>query len=315
MRILVTAVGGDIGYGVGKILRKSGIAEFTVGCDIHREHPGDLYFNECEIVPMASSSEYLGALVRIARAHRIDLIVPASEPELRLLHEKGLLTEIDGISVLMPNEKSMDVGFDKLRTANFLRANGLPYPWTISVTDGPPLFLPCVYKGRFDAGSRGIEIITDLNQTSLASLPSDGIWQELLEPPEEEYTCGLYRSSFGEVRYIIFKRKLVAGSTKFGVVCRRQPQIETLLSSLAHHLELIGSINVQLRLTECGPIIFEINPRFSSTLVFRHLLGFEDVIWSIMERFGKPLAPYVPPNEGVSFFKGTDELILPKALQ
>lgn len=311
MRVLVTAVGGDIGYGIGKILRDSGIAEFSVGCDIHGDHPGELFFSKCEIVPRANVDGYLEALSRIARAHRIDLIIPASEPELRLLYSNGVLSDIDGIPLMVANKKALHVGFDKLETAGFLRENGLLHPWTVSTDTGPPLSLPCVFKERFGAGGRGVEIVTQANSPLLSNAPAGGIWQELLEPDDEEYTCGVYRSSGGEVRSIVIKRKLVAGSTRFGVVCRDRPEIESLLDSVAVHLNLRGSVNAQLRLTKKGPTIFEINPRFSSTLVFRHLLGFQDVIWSILERSGQSLPFYEAPAGGTAFFKGTDEIILP----
>jgi len=45
-------------------------------------------------------------------------------------------------------------------------------------------------------------------------------------------------------------------------------------------------MNVQLRLTEQGPRVFEINPRFSSTVLMRHRIGFSDVLWSIQEAEG-----------------------------
>jgi carbamoyl-phosphate synthase large subunit len=47
MKILVTGIAGDFGYGIGRILKDSGITEHLVGCDIHNEHPGKLVFNSC----------------------------------------------------------------------------------------------------------------------------------------------------------------------------------------------------------------------------------------------------------------------------
>ena len=49
------------------------------------------------------------------------------------------------------------------------------------------------------------------------------------------------------------------------------------------NLNLNGSINIQLRLTKNGPRVFEINPRFSSTALMRHRIGFSDVLWAIDE--------------------------------
>jgi carbamoyl-phosphate synthase large subunit len=48
-------------------------------------------------------------------------------------------------------------------------------------------------------------------------------------------------------------------------------------------------MNVQLRLTAAGPRVFEINPRFSSTALMRHRIGFSDVLWSLDEAAGRPV--------------------------
>ena len=36
-------------------------------------------------------------------------------------------------------------------------------------------------------------------------------------------------------------------------------------------------------------MIFEINPRFSSTVLMRNYLGFTDLLWSLQEKFGLKL--------------------------
>src|SRR3546814_6554984 len=60
--------------------------------------------------------------------------------------------------------------------------------------------------------------------------------------------------------------------------------IESLCATVARALDLRGSINIQLRLGSRGPMIFEINHRFSSTVVFRHRLDFSDLLWSLQEQ-------------------------------
>jgi carbamoyl-phosphate synthase large subunit len=55
---------------------------------------------------------------------------------------------------------------------------------------------------------------------------------------------------------------------------------------IAQGLDLRGSMNIQLRLTDMGPRVFEINPRFSSTVLMRHRIGFSDVLWALDEAEG-----------------------------
>ena len=123
-----------------------------------------------------------------------------------------------------------------------------------------------------------------------------------------EFTCGLYRSASGTVRAIILKRELIGGFSGYGEVIEN-PQIEALLIELAEKLELRGSINVQLRISNGKPVVFEINPRFSSTVLFRHMLGFQDLVWAVEERLGLSLSPYQGVQSGCKFYKGFQEYI------
>ena len=63
-------------------------------------------------------------------------------------------------------------------------------------------------------------------------------------------------------------------------------EVLEMCRKIAKGIELEGSMNIQLILTDSGPRIFEINPRFSSTVLMRHKLGFCDLLWAIDESQG-----------------------------
>ena len=48
-------------------------------------------------------------------------------------------------------------------------------------------------------------------------------------------------------------------------------------------------MNIKLRITKSGPLIFEINPRFSFTLLMRHRFRFCDLLWTLSEARGLPV--------------------------
>ena len=137
----------------------------------------------------------------------------------------------------------------------------------------------------------------------------DYIVQEFINDKNGEFTCGLYRSRKGEIRKLIFKRELTGGYSGYGEVIENN-EINLLLETLAVKLNLIGSINVQLRINDNLPKIFEINPRFSSTVLFRHLFGFKDLEWSIIDQLGDDLGVYIEPKPGGKFYKGFNEYIV-----
>lgn len=310
MNILITGIAGDIGNGIGRILGESTYAENIIGCDIHDQHSGQFVFNACEVIPRADDEGYLKALVSVVKKHKVNVVIPTSEAELRFLFKRGISAELNGIPLIMANKEALRIGFDKLETANFLRNHNLPFPWTETVADHDPRKLPCIIKSRFGAGSQDVRIVGDIHTVApLRLLFADYIWQELVGTSEDEYTCGVYRSSLGDIRTIVFRRRLSAGTTSYGVV-EVNPLIDQVCIDIANALKLVGSINVQLRLTSRGAIVFEINPRFSSTVVFRHKLGFEDVIWSLSERLNGVLPQYHNKTfPGQKIFRRFEEVI------
>jgi carbamoyl-phosphate synthase large subunit len=308
--VLVTGCGGDIGQGICRILKMSNSAWKVFGCDIHEDHIGPLLFDSCERIVRADDKKYFQSIRKILRKYAVDLIIPMSEAEIGQFVEHGYFASFEDTPVLLANEEAVRVGLDKLETVNFLRTHGLEYPWTEVVKNAHPRQVPCVVKMRWGQGSKNFVKLTDERLVPFFkdTRPED-LWQELLLPENEEYTCGLYRTKRKEIRTIVIRRKLQGGLTGSGTVVRSGP-ISKYLEKIAESLNLQGSINVQLRCTNRGPVAFEINPRFSSTVVFRHLLGFQDLIWSLCELKDMPLGPYQEVKEDIRIYRGVCEYIV-----
>ncbi len=305
-KILVTGCGGDIGLAVGRILLDEKAADSVIGCDIQEDHAGKVFFDRCFVIERATAPNYIDTLLRLVKEEGIDLVIPTSEPELRTLCANDFFGRRE--LFLTANQKAMEIGFDKYRTAEFLQKNGLPHPWTQIAADGRPQEFPCILKSRTGCGSKDVCILTEEQYHRQKDYGEDDIFQELIAEDDAEYTCGVFRSSSGEVRSIILRRKLRGDVTGSGVV-EDNDTIRDLLCRLADAVELLGSINVQLRL-RCGiPYVFEINPRFSSTVRFRHLLGFSDVLWSVEDLRGMNLSEYTPADAGIHFYKIYDDVV------
>ncbi len=313
MKILVTGVGGDIGNSIGRILKSSNVSSHLLGCDISGKSNWASTFDELLIVPRADSPDYLTELARLVEKLNIDVIIPTSEPELRRLFLEGIDQHYCGAKVIMANREALSVGFDKLATAELLKANGLPFPWTLPVDGGEPIALPCIMKNRFGAGGNDVRVVTAKDSTNAlrSVFGADFIWQEHIGSPEDEYTCGVFRGENRSTRIIAFKRKLSAGITTYAEVVKNDA-IEQLCIDIAEAIKLSGAINVQLRFRGNQPVVFEINPRFSSTVMFRHVLGYRDVLWALSERVAGTLPPYVNvPMTGTKVVRDFGETVLP----
>jgi len=308
--ILVTGCGGDIGQSVGKILNQNSNVDCLIGCDISNQNAGQFIFKNFFLGVPCSHEGYVESIEDVVLKHKIDLIIPIAEPELRFLSNSKILNKIGQAKIVCANEKSLEIGFDKLKTANFLEENDLPFPKTelmSSITE--QLVFPVIIKSRTGSGSSAIYIANnEVDFNYLKYKHPDFIVQEFLSSDDGEFTCGVFRSNNGVVRSIVLKRELTGGYSGYGEVVHNST-ITKVLSTIAEKLDLRGSINVQLRLTSKGPVVFEINPRFSSTVLFRHMFGFEDLKWSIQDKTEQEVSAYKEVEAGKKFYKGFSEYI------
>jgi len=309
INILVTGCGGDIGQSIGKILNEYGIVNNLYGCDISDKNAAKFIYSNFFLGLPCKDPNYISNLEKIVQEKEIDFIIPISEPELRFF-SKANINKIGTAELILASAEALEVGFDKLNTADFLKKENLPFPITHSIDDIETIEkFPVIMKSRTGSGSSNVSIVKD-NDTfiSIKKGNPDFIVQEFLDGDNGEYTCGVYRSKGGIIRSIILKRELMGGFTGYGEVIANK-EIDKLLHDIAEKLYLVGSINVQLRLTSKGPVVFEINPRFSSTVRFRHLFDFKDVEWSIEDKLGLPISDYTETAIGKKLYKGFNEYI------
>lgn len=304
--VLVSGASGDIGIGIGRILKSENF-QYVYGCDITEDNWGVCVFDKILTVPRANENNYIEELIGIINKLKIDLFIPSSEAEIKvLINFREDLEARLGCKVLIADANTVNIALDKLCTANFLKENDINYPWTIKVEQNLPLAFPCIFKPISGQGSKGLEIIKNSSRASELLNSTGYIFQELLIPDEQEYTCGVFRSKTGEFRAIHINRTLSGGFTNKGTIIEHE-EIDNYVRRITEALNVKGAVNMQLRLTDIGPVLFEINPRLSSTVVFRHKLGFEDLLWAIEDLADLPLRNYIKPKNGAQFYRGLSE--------
>lgn len=308
INILLLGAGGDIGQSIYKIMSEIKWIQKTVGTDININSASSLLLDKFYRVPKCNDLAYMGKISQIINEENISLILPVSEPEIRHFFQ-NTIESINNIPLILANSFSLSIGLDKLKTIEFLRDNNLPYPKTQKQNANLDLDYPIIAKSNKGSGSKSIIKIEDeIDLIYVNRKFPHHILQEFLPEDEGEYTCGLFCSSKGEIRHIIFKRDLLSGFSVFGEVVENE-SINQLLIKIANLLKLKGSINVQLRIVKGIPYIFEINPRFSSTVKFRDLFGFKDVLWVLEDQLNSEISIYKKPPIGSKFFKGFNEYI------
>jgi carbamoyl-phosphate synthase large subunit len=282
--VLITGIGGDIAQGVASILRESRPDLYLIGVDVHSQHGGGLFVDVVEVVPSATEIDYCNRLRAVIAKHGVKILIPMTEPELGVLYPFSDI--FPGVHPVTAGAQVVAAGLDKLATIQAVKQLGLSVPWTLPVTEAPPPSFPCILKSRYGSGSRVVFRLENSRDSDYFSRKyTDAIYQELLEPADREVTCAVYRTRDGETMCLQMLRRLTGGLTGWAKTINDQ-ETSNMCIKIAEGLDLRGSMNVQLRLTEQGPRVFEINPRFSSTVLMRHQIGFSDVLWSIQEAEG-----------------------------
>jgi len=309
--ILVTGCGGDIGQSIGKILLKSKYTKNLFGIDISNKNAAQFIYPNFSIGVPFTHPDYLQRLELFIDKHDIDLIIPIAEPELRFFSEQNILKTIGKAKMITASALALEIGFDKFKTAEFLKRENLPFPETFLAKSLKRIDnFPVILKSKTGSGSKDIHKINSIEEFLFYTKNNidDYVVQEFISDEKGEFTCGVFRSSSKEIRTQIFKRELTSGYSGYGEVIENI-NITNLLEKIAVKLDLVGSINVQLRIKENRPKVFEINPRFSSTVLFRHLFGFEDLLWSIEDLLGYSLSDNQSNVIGRKFYKGFEEYI------
>lgn len=91
-----------------------------------------------------------------------------------------------------------------------------------------------------------------------------------------EYTCSVFKTPAGKILGPFTARRTIRGGTSWHVEVAPFRELDGLLLAIGQAMDFIGSLNVQLMLTEKGPVPFELNARFSGTTAVRAHFGFNE---------------------------------------
>lgn len=306
MRVLVSGVAGDIGLGVGRVLKDWGIFNQLFGIDISNDHPAKIFFDYISIAPRAEDLRYVKWLCNFIEKNNINLFIPTSEAEILVVSNN--LDQIQKYAkVLINNQLIVDKCLDKSELMKFLASNGIVVPSNGIVGQNIPEHYPVITKPRKGQGSKGLKKINCLSDFNKCT--KNLVWQEYLVPSDQEYTCAVYVSKNFKVKILLIKRLLINGYTGKGVIVKNK-KITDYIMLIVKVFNKPGCYNIQLILTKDGPRIFEINPRLSSTLVFRDKLGFNDLRWWISELIEIKYSISDEVTDGTRIYRGNSEYII-----
>jgi len=284
-RVLITGIGGNVGQGVLKSLRAARKAFYIVGIDMEALSAGFSLVDRYYQTPRTGDPAFRSALAAIARTEELEAIYVCSPSELEFFgrHKEELEDEL-GLSIFISPIEVIRIGSDKFKTAAFLRESGFPFPETVLSTDEEGLArlieqpgFPLIAKPRAGFSSRNIFIVNSRAEIQAANtLVPDLIVQRYLPDAHAEYTAATLSGADKKVRaLIILRRDLIQGTT-YRTELFEDAKVAREMIRIVEALGAIGPCNLQFRMMDGVPYVFEINPRFSGTSGIRYLYGFND---------------------------------------
>jgi len=215
-------------------------------------------------VPLSTDPAYPDVVADICVRHHVGLLVPTIDDELPVFSEQAARFARSGVRVAVSPGWTTRTCNDKFETSHALAARGIDAARTWLPSDLPPApGFPLFVKPR--TGRGGVAAFPARNARELAfflDYVPDPVVQTYLEGPE--FTIDVFCDFDGEPLMVVPRERVVV---RAGVVDRgrtvHDPALIDLGVACARALPCVGAINIQCRVVDGRPVVFEINPRFS----------------------------------------------------
>lgn len=282
MKFLITGANGDIAISLLKILKRIFKKSEIYGTDINPNGIGKLFYKKMINIVPANNEDFLTKSQNIYK--KFNLVIPTTEAEIKKISKN--LKCYKKNNVLINNQFVINTFLDKIKTFEYLKINKINNLKFCERIENHHKFKPPFFcKTRFGSGNKDYKILNNhfevKQMIKIIDKKSNYIIQEYIKC-KKEYTCCIYKDEF-TTKLIIFDRILNKDKTDYARVYRNT-KIEKILIKFAKNLNFKGSINVQFKIRNNKLKIFEINPRLSSTVLMRHLIGFKDFEWWIKNK-------------------------------
>jgi len=250
-------------------------------------------------LPCVDADAYVPHLLSLVKEHRISLIVPTIDTELGVLAlNREAFTEV-GCTALISEASFVEMSGDKWATQRTFAEKGVDVPktWLPEALKGAELPERLFIKPRDGSASRNTYRATPDSLGDVLKQVPNAIVQEELSGPEITIDA-LLNFSGRPLHYVPRVRiRTLAGESIQGVTISDEDFRAWLVGLLetASALGARGPITLQAFLTERGPVLIEVNPRFGGGFPLAYAAGGHYPEWllamlrgeEVRERFGE----------------------------
>ncbi len=301
LNILFTCVGRRVALmdAFRRAMAKLDCAGKIIATDVTSSSPAFQRADVGCIMPSVGRIEYIPSLLGIVRKHRIGLVVPLTDLDLRSLARQRDQFTGEGCTVMIGSEPVVALCRDKARINSLLTQAGLSTIRTCTLREfRTQPFYPCFVKPVRGSAGVGAGVINNEKELTahVATYGDLLLVQDYV--PGQEFTVDVYRSRDGQVRCVVPRQRLVvrSGEVEKGVTVHDPELIEatTKLASLLD--DMWGVFCCQCRRpggNGGAPRFFEINPRFGGGSVLSIAAGADLPLYLLQEVLGQPITATV----------------------
>jgi carbamoyl-phosphate synthase large subunit len=263
LTVLVTGAGGAAFPFIATTLRGQGYRVIAADMDNHAVglHLADKGY----VIPSGDSPRWLPAVEEICRRENVSVLLPLVDEE--LLPAWGA-----SVPVILPRPEFIELCLDKYKLMKALPNT----PKTILASDRFTLDFPVIVKPRRGRGSRGVMVAHTESELASVADREDLLIQDYIEGTEYTVSVVLWRD--GDIQAIVPKEIICKRGITRLAVTKRNKKIDRLCEEIQDKLKADGPFNAQLKINKEGePILFEINPRYSTTTTLTAAAGVDEI--------------------------------------
>lgn len=275
-------------------LRSARLRGRVIVADINPLSPAVHAVERWHRVPLSTEPGYIEAIEAICAAEGIGLVVPTIDEELPVFAAASSHLLSRGVRVAVSPETTSRTCNDKLTTCRQLSACGIRaattmLPAEVAAEAAFPLFI----KPRFGRGAVGAFALRSRRDLEFfSSYVEQPVVQEYLDGPE--FTIDVLCDFRHEPLAIVPRERVSvrAGVTDRGRTVHNRALID-LGEAVAGAMPFTGAANIQCRVQDGQPVVFEVNARFSGGIPLTIAAGADFPRYLVELALGRKVAPRV----------------------
>ena len=321
IRLLITGVGHPVAKATLESLQKiSRHPLYIIGVDIEERGADFDWIDKHYFIPLPDSRQFIDKIQEICLRENIHLVIPWSDEEVEAIARHSELFSKNGTAVLCSPYKTIQRTIDKGIMLQELKKTNIPVP-DFKLVESPEEIEhaafdlgypsnPLVVKPRRSSCGKGLwylnhevnlkqffpaqrltldAFISLLNtaRDNGQKIPDYVLMQYL---PGDDYSVDALAYS-GAPLFIVPRRRLqaVEGVSRISeILCNEK--VKDMVTQVIREFSLHLNINVQMRYSDIKggqPIVYEVNPRISGSIVINDAAGINLLYWGILLALGE----------------------------